>query len=182
MTVYWLLIKEFFLIGLFAIGGGMASLPFLYDLADKYDWFTVSQLTDMVAVAESTPGPVGINMATYAGYAAAGVGGGVVASLALIMPSLLIALIVSRLLRRLRHSALAQPLLGGLRAAVAGLIAAIAVMLLLQAVCGGSLTLPAVSGKALILLALLTAAVFKFDKHPLLYILTGALAGVVFRF
>ncbi len=73
--IYLTLAIEFFKIGLFSIGGGMATLPFLMDLTTRYDWFTASELTNMVAISESTPGPVGVNMATYAGYSAAGVPG-----------------------------------------------------------------------------------------------------------
>ena len=75
--IYLTLAIEFFKIGLFSIGGGMATLPFLMDLTTRYDWFTASELTNMVAISESTPGPVGVNMATYAGYSAAGVPGAV---------------------------------------------------------------------------------------------------------
>ena len=71
--IYLLLAWEYFKVGLFTIGGGLAALPLLFDLTDKYDWFTASQLTDMVAISESTPGPLAINMATYSGYTTAGV-------------------------------------------------------------------------------------------------------------
>ena len=67
---------EFFKIGLFSVGGGMATLPFLYDMADKTGWFDYAQIADMLAVSESTPGPIGINMATYVGYTTAGIPGG----------------------------------------------------------------------------------------------------------
>ena len=84
--IYLQLFWEFFKIGLFAIGGGPATLPFLMDLTEKYDWFTMADLTNMVAVAESTPGPIGLNMATYAGFHAAGIPGGVTATMSLVLP------------------------------------------------------------------------------------------------
>ena len=68
MMVYLQLFYEFFKAGLFAIGGGMATLPFLYDISDKTGWYTYGQLADMVAISESTPGPIGVNMATYVGF------------------------------------------------------------------------------------------------------------------
>ena len=70
-----LLCLEFFKTGLLSVGGGLATLPFLYQMADKYPWFTRAQLSDMIAVSESTPGPMGVNMATYAGYSTAGIAG-----------------------------------------------------------------------------------------------------------
>lgn len=66
-----ILIFEFFKIGLFSVGGGLATLPFLYRLADKYPWFSAKQIPDMIAVSESTPGPLGINMATYTAFSTA---------------------------------------------------------------------------------------------------------------
>ena len=102
--IYLILAYEFFKIGLFSIGGGMATLPFLMDLANKYDWFTVSELTNMVAISESTPGPVGINMATYAGYNAAGILGAVVATLALTAPAWIIIILIAKFLGSEEHT------------------------------------------------------------------------------
>ena len=77
-----LLFFEFFKTGLFAVGGGMATLPFLYDMLGRHpDWFTASQLADMIAVSESTPGPIGVNMATYVGFETSGIPGALVATL-----------------------------------------------------------------------------------------------------
>lgn len=137
--IYLILIYEFFKIGLFAVGGGLATLPFLTDLADKYEWLTSDMLSQMVAVSESTPGPLGVNMATYAGYMA-GLGTfgdgavghllaittAVTATASLVAPSFIIILIVSRALEKYRSSVLVESAFSGLRPAVAGLIAAAA--------------------------------------------------------
>ena len=88
--IYLQLAFEFFKIGLFSIGGGMATLPFLMDLTKKYNWYTASELANIVAISESTPGPVGVNMATYAGYNAAGIPGALIATLSLTAPALII--------------------------------------------------------------------------------------------
>ena len=96
--IYLTLAFEFFKIGLFSIGGGMATLPFLMDLTTKYNWYTASDLANMVAISESTPGPVGINMATFAGYSVAGIPGALVATLALTAPALIIIVIIARFL------------------------------------------------------------------------------------
>ena len=85
--VYLQLFVEFFKTGLLAVGGGLATLPFLKEIAQTYSWFSVSQLTDMIAISESTPGPIGINMSTYAGFHAAGIPGAIVSTLSLVLPS-----------------------------------------------------------------------------------------------
>ena len=92
--IYLQLFFEFFKTGLFAVGGGMATLPFLYDMAEKTNWFTSGQLADMIAVSESTPGPIGVNMATYVGFTTAGFWGGLIATLALVTPSVIIIVII----------------------------------------------------------------------------------------
>lgn len=181
--IYAHLAWEFLQIGLFAIGGGLAALPFLHDLVGKYDWFTLAELADMVAVAESTPGPVGLNMATYAGYQAAGLLGGVVASVALILPSILVASLVCRFLTRFSNSRAIEQMFAGLRPAVAGLMSAIGLSLISLAVGAGSGAFPAsISAKALLLFCLMLAAVFIWKKHPIVYVAAGAVIGALFRF
>ena len=96
--IYIKLFLEFFKIGLFAVGGGLATIPFLYDLAEKTSWFTKAELSNMIAVGESTPGPIGVNMATYAGVQTTGILGGISATLGLICPSLIIILIIAKIL------------------------------------------------------------------------------------
>ena len=106
-----LLFYEFFKTGLFAVGGGLATLPFLYDP----EWFTMSQLADMLAVSESTPGPLGVNMATYVGYLTAGIPGAVAATMGLVAPSVIVILIVAAFLKRFRESRLVNNVFYGLR-------------------------------------------------------------------
>ncbi|MBQ0059770.1 MAG: chromate transporter [Lachnospiraceae bacterium] len=97
--IYLRLFWEFFKTGLFAVGGGLATLPFLSDLGHKTGWFTDAMLANMVAVAESTPGPIGVNTATYVGFTVGGIPGGVIATLGLVAPSLVIILIIATLLK-----------------------------------------------------------------------------------
>ena len=130
--IYLQLFWEFFQTGLFAVGGGMATIPFLYDMSDKTGWFTHQDLANMIAVGESTPGPIGVNMATYVGYvtgmAEGGIGnailGAVTATLGLVLPSLIVILIVAAMLKRFKDSPLVQKAFYGLRPASTGLIAA----------------------------------------------------------
>ena len=124
MTGIFTLIFEFFKIGLFSVGGGLATLPFLYRLADKYPWFSVDQIPDMIAISESTPGPLGVNMATYTGFQHSGVLGSICATVGLIFPSVVIIIIVSRMLDKFRSNKYVNYAFYGLRPAVMGLIGA----------------------------------------------------------
>ena len=119
-----ILFLEFFKIGLFSVGGGLATLPFLYDLANKYEWLRLEQIPNMVAVSESTPGPLGVNMATYAGFQCAGVLGSVVATLGLVTPSVIIIIFVYCFLEKFRSSPMVERAFYGLRPVVVGLIGA----------------------------------------------------------
>lgn len=134
---------EFCKTGLFAIGGGMATVPFLREIADKTGWFTAGQLADMIAVSESTPGPLGVNMATYVGYTVGlsqlgspwmGIVGAVAATLGLIFPSIVIVLCISIFLKRFRTSTLVDAALYGLRPASVALISAAGVEIVLFAI------------------------------------------------
>ena len=125
--IFLQLFYEFFKTGLFAVGGGLATLPFLNEICQKYDWFTEQMLADMIAISESTPGPIGINMATYAGYQAAGVLGSVVATCSLVAPSIIIIVLIARFLSKFNEHPLVKSAFSGLRPAVTGLIAAAAV-------------------------------------------------------
>ena len=102
MMLYLKLFWEFFKAGLFAIGGGMATVPFLQEISRKTGWYTAGDLADMIAVSESTPGPIGVNMATYTGYTVGGPLGSVAATLGLVFPSLVVILIVAKILAAFR--------------------------------------------------------------------------------
>ena len=195
--IYLQLFGEFFKIGLFAIGGGMATIPFLYDLSDKYPhWFTHTDLANMIAVGESTPGPIGVNMATYVGYLTGGSEGGTLASilgaitatLGLITPSLIIILIVATILSSFKNNRFVNHAFYGLRPASAGLIAAAGI----SVICSNLLymssmtVLPqAVNWKGLVLAVLLfvfTNYVKKTKKwHPIVFIGISAVLGIVFQ-
>ena len=115
---------EFFKTGLFAVGGGLATLPFLQAMAESTGWFTTAQLADMIAVSESTPGPMGVNAATYVGFLTAGIPGALAATLGLITPSIIIILIIAAFLQAFRHNRYVENIFYGLRPASTGLIAA----------------------------------------------------------
>ena len=178
-----LMCLEFFKTGLLSIGGGLATLPFLYHMADNYPWFTRAQLSDMIAVSEATPGPMGVNMATYAGFTTAGIPGAILATFSLVLPSILVILIVARFLQRFQDSVLVKRVLFGLRPASVGLIAAAGwgiLKLALYLDLSGPV-LSWISWKALGLGIVLSVLYGFFGKkvHPIVFILAGAVAGLV---
>ena len=191
--IYLQLFWEFFKTGLFAIGGGLATLPFLYEVSDKTGWFTHGQLIDMVAVAESTPGPIGVNVATYVGYTTAGIPGGIIATLGLTIPSLAIILIIAGFLKAFRENKYVESAFYGLRpastamVAAAGLSFAATALLNLSAWTGEIASVVNVlDWKALILAVAVyvgTNHVNKLkDLHPIWFILVSAVVGAVFKF
>lgn len=190
--IYLRLFIEFFKTGLFAVGGGMATLPFLYAMSDSTGWFSHAQLADMIAVSESTPGPIGVNMATYVGFSTAGVAGAVTATLGLVTPSVIIILLIAKVLQSFRSNKYVDAAFYGLRPCSIGLIAAAGLLVVKVALLNTELY--AATGsvadlfnfKALILAALLVVLTRYFKptkgRHPVLFIAISALAGAVFSF
>lgn len=188
MMIYLRLFYEFFKAGLFSIGGGMATLPFLYDISDKTGWFTYAQLADMVAISESTPGPIGVNMATYVGFTTAGIPGAAIATLGLITPSIIIILIVAGFLKSFKDNKYVQSAFYGLRPASTGLIAAaglsVAAMVVLQKdlyeATGSLLDLFNLENVVLIVILYFFTAKVKKTKglHPVVFIAASAVVGI----
>lgn len=182
---------EFFKTGLFAVGGGLATLPFLRNIAAATGWFTQAQLADMVAVSESTPGPIGINMATYVGFTTAGIPGSVVATLGIITPSIIIIVIIAAFLKNFSDNRYVKAAFYGLRPASGGLIAAAglsvaAIALLHTDTLESGFGLGFFNIKALILAVVLLALTrwIKPTKklHPVVFIVFSAVIGIVFNF
>ncbi len=184
MKTFLLMCWEFFKTGLFAVGGGLATIPFLKEMSIKYGWFTMDRLTTMIAVSESTPGPIGVNMATYVGYEMFGLPGAVSATLSLIAPSIIVILIISRILDAFRDSKTVKAVFGGFRPAVVGFILSAVISIYRTAfVLEGTVLTEMVNWKALILYAVLLAFYLKREKtHPIVLILLAGFAGAVFAF
>ena len=182
------LFYEFFKIGLFAIGGGMAAVPFLQEMAVKTEWFTQAQLADMIAISESTPGPIGINMATYVGYLVGSFPGGIIASIGLVVPSLIIVLTVARLLSKFKESTLVESAFYGLRPASVGLISAAALSVVRISLLRTELwkqtkmLTDLFSIKAIILAVVLFFLLRKTKAHPIIFIAASAAIGIIFKF
>lgn len=186
---------RFFFTGLFAIGGGLATLPFLQSMSEATGWFTQSDISDMIAISESTPGPIGVNMATYVGYqtgeafgVAGGVFGGLVATLGLITPSIIVVIIVSKMLQRFKNSKFVEYTFYGLRAASIGLVASACLGVAKLAFWNSELmaqtgsVFAAVNYKSIILSIVIFFCVTKFKKiHPILLILFSAVVGILLK-
>jgi len=186
--IFLRLFGEFFITGLFSIGGGLATIPFLYSLGERTGWFTSSDVLNMLAISESTPGAIGVNMATYVGYTICGIPGGIIATLGIIAPSIIVILIVARLLKRFLGSPVVQGALYGLRPASTALIAAAAWTVITETLLNlngfqlsdGLISL--LNIKAIILAAILFV-VMRFTKfHPVIYIAASAVIGIIFGF
>ncbi|MDP4109208.1 MAG: chromate transporter [Bacillota bacterium] len=185
MNVYLLLFYEFFKTGLFAVGGGLATLPFLYEIAAKYAWFTASRIPDMLAISESTPGPLGINMATFAGYNAAGIPGSVVATVALSAPSVIIIVLIARFLNKYKDNFYVDSVFYGLRPAVCAMISSAALEIfritLVHTDKFGNLA-QFFDFRAILFFAAILILMYKFKLHPIFYLAGAAALGIIFRF
>ena len=185
--IYLQLFYEFFKTGLFAVGGGLATLPFLEDISERTGWFTRAQLADMLAVSESTPGPIGVNMATYVGFETAGILGSLCATFGLVLPSLLIILLVVKVLEKFRTNRYVEAAFYGLRPASVAMVASaglgVAAMALLDL---GAAGLAIFRWKELALAAVilvLTRFVPKVKNfHPIVFIALSAAVGIAFGF
>ena len=170
--IYLLLFWEFFKVGLLAIGGGLVTVPFLFELSDKYAWFSHQELADMIAISESTPGPLGVNMATYAGFNTAGILGGVIATIGLTTPSVIVIIWITRVLSRFKDNAYVQTGFYAIRPAVVALILAATLQLFRLAV---------VDVLSAVICAVFFAAIHFIKLHPIVYILLGMAVGIVLK-
>ncbi|OOO00403.1 MAG: chromate transporter [Epulopiscium sp. Nele67-Bin004] len=177
-SIYLILYLEFCKIGAFSVGGGLATIPFLQELVEQYGWITQQELIDIVAIAESTPGAIGVNAATFMGYKVAGIWGGIISVLGLVSPAIVIIVIVARIFDKFRKNKTVQDAFYGIRPAAAGIIAAaainvgfvafgfggddIAFQILRIAVCG-----------------IIYWLIQKYNKHPIFFIIIGGILGII---
>ena len=197
MMLYLRLFIEFFKTGLFAVGGGMATIPFLYRMADATGWFTVNDVANMSAVGESTPGPIGVNMATYVGFVTGmnangtvgAVAGAIIATLGLITPSIIVILVIAAALKSFRDNRYVNQAFYGLRPASTGLIAAAGISVVVSNLffaeeMAEGFCLDGINWKGWILaivLWILTNKVAKTKKwHPIVFIAMSAVVGILF--
>ncbi len=184
---------EFLKTGLFSIGGGLATIPFLMEMGEKFGWFSAEELSNMIAVSESTPGPIGINMATYVGYttgsAEFGVVGGVlgalVATTSIILPSIIVILIIAGFLQKFKENKLVKDTFYVLRPAVIGMLGVSLTTMItpLIYISGAANLLSSINYKSIILFVVLLLGILKLKKlHPIVFIAIGAAVGIIFKF
>lgn len=188
MNTYFRLFLEFFKTGLFSVGGGLATLPFLYEISDSTGWFSHADIADMIAISESTPGAIGINMSTYAGYQTAGIPGGILASLALALPSFIVILVVAAFLNRFKENRYVEAAFYGLRPASIAMISAAGLNVVkialvnIPAFLENHDVLRLVVWKGMILAVILFITRKKLKLHPVFFIAASAVIGIVFNF
>ena len=170
--IYLKLFLEFFHIGLFSFGGGYATLPFLYHIADVQKWYTTKELADMIAISSITPGPIGVNVATFAGFKTAGILGSLIATTSVILPSFIIVVIISKVLEQFKHNKYVRSVIYTLKPAGCGLLAAVGVDMFIN-----NINIP-----GMILLAGLFFASLTEKRDPLFYLGVAALVGLIARF
>lgn len=187
MSLALQLFIEFFKTGLFAVGGGLATLPFLYEMSARTGWYTAHDIADMIAISEATPGPVGINMATYVGYITLGVFGGLISTIGLVCPSVIIIIIISKVLDKFRDSVIVSRMFYALRPASTALIASAGLgvakisLLNTEAYAQTASILSLFNWKCILLCAGILAGIKIFNKHPIVYIGIAAVIGIVFK-
>lgn len=185
MSILIKLFWEYLKIGLFAVGGGLATIPFLLELADRQDWFTVEQLTNMIAISESTPGPVGINMATFSGFHASGIVGGLVASFAIIIPSFIIIILIAKFLENFNDNKYVRGAFYGIRPAVTAMIS-VAIFELFKLTLATKTNVGWIVHWELIAFAVIVFFAMRLKQtknwHPALWFVVGAVVGIIFKF
>lgn len=173
MLIYFQLFLEFFRIGLFSFGGGYATLPFLYHISDVHHWYSAKQLSDMLAISSITPGPVGVNVATFAGFVTSGIFGSLIATASVILPSYVLVIIISKLLEKFKKNKKVQAAIYGLKPAGCGLLTAVALNIFKDNVQGLL---------AFLIFAGLLLMTFKQKRDPLLYLGISAIVGLAAGF
>jgi len=173
------LFYEFLKIGLFAIGGGLVTIPFLYNLSEKTGWFSKDMLTNMIAVSEMTPGPLGINMSTYTGYQTSGILGALVSTLGLITPSLIIIVIIAKFLSKFSENKYIKNIFYAIKPAAIALIFLACTEIIASCLLDFS-TSTIINIKAITIFLLLFGLIKKFDLHPIIYIALSAILGIIF--
>lgn len=189
---YLLLFMEFFKTGLFSVGGGLSTIPFLKSIADRYPWFDREFLSNIIAISESTPGPIGVNAATYAGFTAGisgdgglahGIIGGIVSTVSLVLPSIVVIVFVARIFSKFKENRLVQNAFYGIRPVTTGMIAAAAVDMIRTALFANvsiaSFSVKAIDIRPIIMFAVLLILTNKVKIHPIFYIILSGIAGAV---
>lgn len=176
---------SFFKVGLFTIGGGLVAIPIMQDYVLKYQWISEKEFVDMIAISQSTPGPIGINLATYVGASQYGLLGSIVVTIAMVLPSFIIITIVSKFLLHFDDNKYVKAVLKSIRPVVVGIILAAGFFIanvsfihmdnFLETKSIAAL----IDIKSFIVFIIFFGVMFKIKKHPILYIVIGGVLGIV---
>ena len=183
--IYWQIFISFFQAGLFAVGGGLATLPFFYAMSAETGWFTTTDIANMMAIAQSAPGPLGVNISTYAGYCITNPYGGIVATLSLTLPSLLCIISIHKIFMTNKNSQTLKDIFYGLNPASCALIAAAGIGVakttwIQQNIFENPSMLTNIFNiKTVLISAIVWIALRKLKKHPIWYIILSAIAGIL---
>lgn len=180
LKILFLLFVEFFKTGLFTFGGGYASLPFLYQISNTYHWFSETELTQLIAISGLTPGPIGLNMATFCGYKTLGILGALITSLALVLPMILITSQVFRLYKKFSENKYVKSILYVLKPTSCALILGVGIKLFYNLVLKNSFEIAKIDYNALFVLAILFIITFKSFRNPVIYMTIAGLFGIYF--
>lgn len=172
--ILWDLFWNFFNIGVFSFGGGYATLPFLYNISEVYNWYTFDDLSNMIAISSITPGPIGINMATFAGFKTAGLIGSLIATTAISLPSLVFVVLISKALRKFSENIYVKSIIYVLKPLGCGLLAAVGVNMFINNFLGENINLYNITFLALLILISLHKKL-----NPLFYLVVGAIYGIL---
>lgn len=190
--IYLQLFFSFVKIGLFSFGGGYAMIPLIQKEIESHEWLSASEFVDIIAISEMTPGPVAVNSATFVGYKAAGVLGGIIATFGVALPSVVLVLIVSRYFFRFQDHPLNKMLFYGIRPVIVGLIFSAAVIVAQTAFFKEDIVfnlsyilknfLYVINFKSILIFAVSLICLVKFKINPILMIIIAGILGVVFAF
>lgn len=182
LNTYFLLFLEFFKVGLFTFGGGYASLPFLYEMINTYHWFSSSELTQMIAISGITPGPIGLNMATFAGFKTLSISGSIISSFALVLPMIILTTQIFKCYLKFSENKIIKSILYILRPTSCALIASIGIKLFCELILKNDLTFKSFELSAFLLVLFLFLLTFKLKRDPIIYIVIAAIIGIIVKF
>jgi len=180
LNTYFLLFVEFFKTGLFTFGGGFGSLPFLYAMAENYPWFSIHDLTQLIAISGITPGPIGLNMATFAGFKTAGLSGSIIASIALVLPMIIITSRIFKLYDKFEDNCYVQSILKVLRPTACALISSVGAKLFYNLVLKNDITFKSFDITAFALILFLFILTFKLKRDPIIYMGLAGVFGIIY--
>jgi len=185
--IYLKLYYEFFKTGLFAIGGGMATIPFLSEMSKTLGWFSKEELSNMIAISESTPGPIGINVATYAGYKVGGILGSICATLGEVSPAIIIIILIAKFLNDFKNSPYIKASFQTIRPTVFGLVLNAFMSIFTSAVIfidkynETNKISDLLNIKTIFIFILIFYLFRKFKLHPIFYVLLSGILGIILK-